>query len=293
MKKALIIGIDSTIGSFLCNELVAANWLVFGTTRRREYVNKQNGIIYLDLSKTTSFSFEPEVDVVFLCASMTSIKDCRNNPAQCELININAQIQLTEYFSRKRTFIVFLSTSAVFNGRKKSYEINDVTCPTTVYGTSKAIAESKISKISNNVAIVRLSKVLTPTYPLFIKWIEQLKSNIPVEPFYDLYLCPIFVGTVVSCLRQIAEKKPGGIMHLSGDEDISYEKAAEYLANLLGADHSLIQPKSAASAAIPLEETPRYTKLNMFESRKLLNIPNTSLSATFNNLYNIGAAFQR
>lgn len=55
MKKALIIGVDSTIGTFLHNELLVAGWQVFGTTRRKGRVQEQ--IVYLDLLHCVDFNF--------------------------------------------------------------------------------------------------------------------------------------------------------------------------------------------------------------------------------------------
>lgn len=198
---------------------------------------------------------------------------------------MDAQVKLAEHFFNKGTHIVFLSTNAVFNGKKPVYEINNETCPVTVYGESKAVAEKQLSNISKNIAIVRLTKVFTPSHPLIRQWINELKNNRIIEPFYDHYVCPISIKIVTSCLREIAEKKLGGVMHLSGDCDVSYQTVAEYLANSMGVSSSLIKPKSALDSGILRTEAPRYTSLNTIESNKLFNILDTSLSTTLNNLY--------
>lgn len=283
MKSALIIGIDSTIGCALQNELHANGWYVFGTSRRKEYVRKN--VFYLDLANLKELRFEPQVDVVFLCASITRLSSCRDNPEFCRKVNVNAQVQISDHFLSKGACIVFLSTSAVFNGERPAYKVCDETSPITTYGESKAIAEKALLEMSTDMTIVRLTKVLTPEYPLIRQWITSMAQGSVIEPFYDLYVCPISINIVISCLRKIAEKKLLGIIHLSGKQDVSYDVMAQNLSRALGRCHSLIKSKSAIESGVIATEAPLYTSLNMSESRRLFDIPETSLDATLNDLY--------
>ncbi|OGV29521.1 MAG: hypothetical protein A3E88_00295 [Legionellales bacterium RIFCSPHIGHO2_12_FULL_35_11] len=285
MKQALIIGIDSTIGGLLNTELSVAGWCVYGTSRSRGSIN--NKIFYLDLLNVDDFSMELDIDVVFLCASLTRLSTCREYRELCQKINIDAQLQLSKYFLSRGIHVVFLSTSAVFSGEKPCYRISDATSPITVYGESKAIAEKKLLNLSENISVVRLTKVLTPTYPLICKWIDVLSGDKCIEPFYDLYVCPISIRMVTSCLKEIAEKKITGIIHLSGDKDISYLIIAEHLVRYLKSNSALINPRSALESGIDISEAPLYTSLDMTESRRLFVLPDTKLSTVLSSLYGI------
>jgi dTDP-4-dehydrorhamnose reductase len=314
-KKALIIGIDSTLGTALQEELLIAGWDVFGSTRRKEKLGSQNSclhpaacprdparshnahsnlnnqqtsstqnIFFLDLADLSDFHFSTKVDVVFLCASITKITSCRDDPS-CHRINVDAQVELAKYFINQGVHVIFLSSSAVFDGKKTGYTIKDATCPVTAYGESKAIAEQKLLELANNVSIVRLSKVLTPNYPLIMKWLEELKAGRSIEPFNDLYLSPVAIKIVTMCLREIADGMLFGIIHLSGEEDVSYSFIAQCLADLIKAKPTLIRPKSVLSANGFASETLRYTSLDMTETMRLLALPSLSAAATLSYLY--------
>ncbi len=283
MKSALIIGIDSTIGCSLQNNLVATGWQVFGTSRRKEYLQKN--ISYLDLSDVNGFRFNHPLDVVFFCASITKISSCRENSEFCRTINIDAQVQLADYFLSQSVHIVFLSTSAVFNGERPGYKVSDATCPITTYGESKAMAEKILLGMSGDITIVRLTKVLTSNYPLIHQWINLINAGKVIEPFHDLYVCPISINIVVSCLKTIVENKLFGIIHLSGAVDVSYEVMAQTLFRYLGGNPSLIKSKSALESGVIVAEAPLYSSLDMTESRRLFMKPDTSLDRTLNNLF--------
>lgn len=280
MKRALIIGIDSSIGSALQTELLNSGCEVFGTTRRTSGLSQN--VSYLDLSNLFEFRFEPSVDTVFLCASITKVATCRSAPELCQTINVDAQVQLTEYFLAKGAHVIFLSTNAVFNGEKPAYGISDQTCPITTYGESKATAEKKLLSLSNDLCIVRLTKVLTPDYPLICHWINELKHGRVIEPFHDLYISPISINIVTLCLREVMEKKLRGLIHLSGNSVVSYQCVATYLADMLGVSHSLIQSKSALLTGL---DAPPYASLDMNEMKALFKCPVLSFPAVLNHVF--------
>lgn len=282
-KNALIIGIDSTIGGALEKNLLASDWDVYGTTRRKESVTDR--ISYLDLAKLNAFRYTVPVDAVFLCAGVTKLANCRREPDYAKRINQDAPVRLADYFLNQSIPVIFLSTSAVFNGEKAAYQINDPTSATTLYGKYKAQAEKKMIALSDGIAIVRLTKILTPDYPLIIQWLQAWAKKEVVEPFYDLKLCPISIHTVTHCLKQIVEKKLSGIIHLSGEQDISYHALAERLAYNMGVGLQFIRPKSALTSLVKKEDAPLYTSLDMFESNKKLMIPDTSLDTILTHLY--------
>lgn len=282
-KRVLIVGIDSTIGAALSKELSNHDWEVLGTTRKKERVTDK--VFYLDLLSTQEFNFLLPVDAVFLCASVTKMTSCRENAIYAEQINQTAQTSLAKYFINKSIQVIFLSTSAVFDGRKPAYKVTDKKNPLTPYGKFKANVEDDLISYSEYCSIVRLTKVLTPYYPLLLGWIANLRKGYPVEPFKDLYVCPISINVVVECLRIIVEKELFGIMHISGEKDVTYQNIAEYLEIMMGLDKSLITPASAFASGVNIEEAPLYTSLDMSRSKKLFKIPNVSLQATLNNLY--------
>lgn len=282
-KTALIIGIDSAIARELEKSLLNSGWTVWGTTRRKE--NKSERLLHFDLADFDTFDFSFPVDVLFLCASVTSMLSCRQFPDYAQKVNLEAQIHLAEHYSQMATHIVFLSTSAVFSGLKPAYQVDDLTCPTTLYGFYKAEVEKRLLSMASHVSIIRLTKVLSLHYPLITGWIQLLTQGLEIEPFNDLRLCPISIEIVVKLLKEIVERRIFGIIHISGEKDITYQQVAERLVEMMGLDCRLIKPKSAFFSSVIKEEAPLYTSLDMTQSKKLFAIPDTSLVATLNSLY--------
>ncbi|MDP3561066.1 MAG: sugar nucleotide-binding protein [Legionellaceae bacterium] len=283
MKNALIIGIDSTIGNALRQELTTAGWAVFGTTRQKHQM--QENIFYLDLEHVDAFHIELPLDVVFLCASVTKIATCRANPEYSQLINRDAQIALAQYFLNKSIHVIFLSTVAVFDGQKPAYRIDDIPNPTTIYGEHKAAAEQAIMEMSGKCSIVRLSKVLTTDYPLIMNWLDALKQERLIEPFHDLQLCPISINVVTYCLKEIARRSLFGIIHLSGEQDVTYLDVAIYLADAMNIGRNLIKSKSILEVGMMPNEVLLHTSLDYSESTKLFGNKACSLSDTLNEMY--------
>lgn len=283
MNTALIVGIDSVIGKRLEHVLNLNGWTVFGTSRRA--CAEKSNVFYLDLANIAKFRFDLPIDVVFLCASITKITLCKDNNHHAKLINVDAQIQLAEYFSNKNTHIVYLSSNAVFNGQKPWYKTTDPLCPTTSYGEYKALVEKALLQMNGKVTIVRLTKVLTPNYPLVVQWTKNLRNNKIIEPFYNLFLSPISINTVSQCLKEIGDKHLSGIIHLSGESDVSYVEFAEYLTELINLKKGLIKGIAMLDSNNENDQTPLYTSLDMTESKQLFTNLDTSFATTMNGLY--------
>lgn len=284
MPNALIVGIDSVIGQALQKELMHAGYTVFGTSRRKENLNAR--VMQLDLLHASNFSSTQPMDVVYLCAGVTKISSCRDDAVDARVSNVNAQVQLANYFLNQNTHVIFLSSSSVFSGEKQRYRITDTPCPITAHGEYKVEAEKALLGLSHEISIVRLTKVLTPDYPLIIEWLTALKHNEAIQPFHNLYLSPVPIETVAEYLRKVAEKKVYGITHLSGVEDISYLDMARYLANLIAVDDGLIVPASVASLAESLGGLSTYASLDMTESIHVFDEPpDLSFGTTMQKLY--------
>lgn len=202
--RALIIGIDSTIGSQLNKILCQEKWLVYGTSRQ---IIRNDKIFYLDLINASTFQFNEIVDVVYICAAMTGISSCQDKPLDSYHINVEAPIILAKYFINKGIHVIYLSSNAVFNGLKPKYKTTDATCPNTVYGKHKEQTEKALLKFQDLVTIVRFTKILTPNYSLILNWIDAIQNSKSITVFPNVFLSPIAIDIACDFLKIIAEKK--------------------------------------------------------------------------------------
>ena len=155
---------------------------------------------------------------------------------------------------------MFLSTNAVFDGRKPLAAVDDPVNPKTEYGRQKAEAEKQLLGLGGGVAVIRLGKVIYPDMPLFQSWITDLKAGRIIRPFRDLVFAPLSLAAAAIFLIKIARGKTGGIFQLSGPEDITYAEAAAWLSETMGAHEALVQPTESWNLT-RLVHVPNHTTL--------------------------------
>lgn len=258
--RAVVVGIDSVIGSALRAALVAGGAEVFGTTRRIEPA--AGNIQFLDLADNHLTVDLPRADTAFLCAAMTSLADCRTRPELACRVNFTGPASLAARLSERGTRVVLLSTNAVLDCLVPSMGADRPKAPTSVYGRTKAAAEDAILSPSIDGIVLRLTKVLTPDMPLLQRWIRSLRAGQPIEAIDDHRMAPLLIRHVVAALIAIAESGNPGLYQVSATHDVSYLDFGMRLADRLGAARSLVLQRSAAEMGIPEDEIMSYTSLD-------------------------------
>lgn len=283
--RSLIVGIDSGIARPLAQLLRADGWEVHGTSRRGTA-----GTIPLDLGHLPSRIELPTVEVAFLCAAMTRLADCRQDEGKSWAINVQAPTAIAESLVAAGTQVVLLSTNAVFDGTRPSPPTEATPpCPVNVYGRQKAEAERLILAMGG-AAVLRLTKVLTPTLPLFTNWIAALRAGQPVKAFTDLVMAPIALTDVTFALKRIAETRSTGVFQASATRDISYAEACCHLAGRLGAPASLVCKTSAVENGIPPGEVPPTTSLDSTRLSALVGKPPSDPMDVIDQVFSLSTA---
>jgi dTDP-4-dehydrorhamnose reductase len=159
-ENVLIIGVDSQIGIALKNYLTTKKITVFGTTRKKENTNLNT--YYFDLEKPDFEIFTNKISSVVFCAATTNIAECEKDPQKHQAINVTNTIKTIEKLAQNNSFVIYLSSNAVFDGKKAFYKNKDKTCPTTLYGKFKTEVEEYLTtELENNSCVLRLTKVIT------------------------------------------------------------------------------------------------------------------------------------
>ena len=281
-----VVGSDSLIGTALISELRNSGQRVTGTTRRQEKVDVSK--LYLDLSNNMAEWASPSpVSVAVLCAGETTMEMCERMPAFTARINVDSISVLAKNLVDQGAFVVYLSSNHVFDGTRSYRQADEPTSPVTEYGRQKAEAEDRIRKLGNRVAIVRLTKVLYPGFPLLHQWRNSLEQGKSIQPFSDMYMAPVPLDFVVTILRLISKRQLAGVIHVSGDRDISYKEVAFMGARILGADENLVNPVKSRDFIKNVEPAPRHTTLNTDYIKSTLDMKPPDIQET------IEIAFER
>jgi len=263
--RALIIGIDSNIGKALAVYLRSNGWNVLGTTRRLQH--SDNNTFYVDLEhEHTIYNITYEFDAIYSCAAITNMDFCEQHPEISKRVNLDSQITLAQHCINKTKSYIFLSTAGVFDGSMPMRNTNDIPTPKCNYGYHKALTEQFLLGLSNNVTIVRTTKVLSADNKLINSWIDALSNNIYIEPFDDMTLAPVPIDMLVLLLTQIATNRSKPIVHISGKSDFLYSDLASLIAGRLGKPTSLIRSKSYLHAGLTSNTVFPYSSLDMSET---------------------------
>lgn len=257
--RAIIIGIDGAIGSALGAAIRNAGGTVHGTSRRPDAAARGHQALDLAGPDAARASL-PDADVAFFCAAMVRFADCAANPRLARQVNVLAPAALARRLAQRGTRTVLLSTSAVYDGRAPRVPASEPPHPATEYGRLKAEAEGEFGALG--AAIVRLTKVLAPRQPIFVRFIEALARREAVAAFTDLGLAPVSLAETVRALLAVAADDAGGIYQVSAASDISYHDAARHVARRIGADPALVVAQRGAEAGLPPEQLTLFSSLD-------------------------------
>lgn len=226
--NVLIVGADSQIGSALKDHLIQKDIVVFGTTRKKETANEI--IYYLDLENPEFDALNEKFDSVVVCAATTSIAKCEEAPQKYKNINVTNTIKLIDKLAANGSFVIYLSSNAVFDGKKPFYKNTDKTCPVTLYGKFKnEVEEHLTNNLADRSCVLRLTKVITQNTPFIERWKSDSNNGLKIKTYVNKLLSPIHIDDVIETIQLLIQKKSKGIYHLGGDEEISYTEYAKLL----------------------------------------------------------------
>lgn len=260
-RTALVVGAHSLIGSAISDRLRNDNWFVSSTARpgRCEY-----GMLPLDLGGAEDeWPDLPVTDSCLIAAAVTSLPECRRNPEESRRVNVTGTVSLARRLLSRGTQVIFLSTNLVFDGSRAERQPDEAVSPVTMYGQQKAEAEAALARLDGEVAIIRLTKVLSPKALLMRQWREDLRNAISINPFHDKVLAPISIDWLADLIIKVMEGRAKGVLHASGNEDLTYAYVARSLACALDVEPSLVNPIPHADRDIPPEDAPPHTTLAM------------------------------
>lgn len=265
----LVIGADSMVGSALLRRIKRSRMPVIGTSRRPR---KNEDVLSLDLSGDLSnWSAPNRVQAAFLCAGVTRLKACSEQPLASKKVNVDGIVQIARRLRDKGAFVVYLSSNQVFDGSVACRKEWDTPCPTTEYGRQKAEAERRLRETGTVDAIVRLTKILGADTPLFLEWTAALRRNESIKAFSDMTFAPVPLSFVTSVLQLIGFMRLSGTFHVSGDRDVSYLEAAREGVRALGGDEDLVEESSGAGQMLG-DSVHRHTTLDMENLKTALGI---------------------
>lgn len=175
------------------------------------------------------------------------------------------------YLENKR--VIYISSDAVFDGRKGMYSERDLPSPHTLYGRNKLLCESIVRASIPNHCIVRTSYIYGHSLGLLDPRLAHaqllLQAGQVFERFDDMYKSPIEVSQLADAIIALGRISYCGVIHVAGERLSVYDFYRRAL-QTLGEDCQAIRP-----VRIPQGATEDYladTSLDVSLAQRLLHI---------------------
>lgn len=259
--KVLITGGSGVIGSMLTKYFVKNNYEVYYTylTNNLPYDNGHK----LDITKnkeSTKLITEINADVVIHTVALTNVDLCETNHQLAESINVIGTSNIVEACKITGSKIVFVSTSAVFNGEKKEYSENDSEFPISNYGLTKLKAEKIIRESDLSYLILRTDQ----PYCWIESWqhtnsvirvLETLRAGKIMKEVVDWYNTPTYVPDFVLATDQLLSKEATGVYHVTGPDYVNRYELSLLVADIFGLDKNKIEPITGKTLNLPAKRS--------------------------------------
>lgn len=211
-------------------------------------------------------------DVVIHSAAMTNVDACERDQATTRGLHVDATEELAEYCERRGAQLIYVSSDAVFNGRKTGpYLESDATAPLNLYGVTKLEGESRALACCRGLVLrTNIFGWRPMRHDSFGEWVlGTLRSGAPLTVFTDVLFTPIATALLARVIESCMDKDIAGLFHAGGSEAISkcefaYRVATAYDLPTVGIMPILVADKPLAA------ERPRNMALDSSRLSKRL-----------------------
>lgn len=254
--KVLIIGARGQLGKELSGMLDNSIALSHDALDLKNISNIENIL--------NKYSF----DTIINCAAMTNVDKCESDIGDAYYINGLSMKYITDFCKKNDKYLIHVSTDYVFNGTNGNYSETDIPYPVNYYGLSKLIGDNYANSYENSL-IIRTSGVYGSknNFPLYV--INNLINNKKVNAF-DNYYSPINAKVLGRSIYELLDKKPVGIMNISGTRLSRYEFALK-IAEKFDLDKKLIIKTDYKSTTFNAKR-PYDSSLNNDEAKNILKL---------------------
>ena len=182
-------------------------------------------------------------------AGVTSIAACEKDPEYTWLTNVIGIQRVVSALTQRGIGVTVASSSQVFSRFLQSPSVNSPRHPVCEYGRQKVALEDEIGTLPG-VQIVRFTKIMAPSNPLVLSWIDAARRGQPFSAFSNLTVAPVSLASAVSTILHIAvSEHQERTLHCSPVDELSYFDLAQYILGTLGLDPSIVQPRTVEECA--------------------------------------------
>jgi len=172
-----------------------------------------NKLDITDRAKVSEILNIVQPEAVIHLAAYTSVALAERDRDQCWKVNVEGTRNIAE-LSTDGTYLVYISTACVFDGKRGNYTEDDIPQPENFYGLTKLLGEMIVQQSRHKKwLIVRTN------------FVERAPWKYP-RAFKDRFGSYLYADEVAERVLELVKKGITGLIHVCGNERISmYEQA--------------------------------------------------------------------
>lgn len=187
---------------------------------------------------------------------MTNVDLCETSHEIANKVNIEGTRNIVDGCKEVNSKIIYISTSNIFDGKKKMFFENDNPNPINYYGFTKLVGEETVVNSGLPFLILRTDQPYSWTEnwqrKSFVMWVlEKLKMSEIVKIFVDWYSNPTFLDDFVKITNELIDRNKEGIYHVAGSDFINRYKWALKIAEMFDEDPKKIRPAKSEQSGLP------------------------------------------
>ena len=263
--RILVTGASGLLGLNMALE-ASQKHEVFGSVNKHEIRTTAFTVSQSDLTRPDAVKRlidESRPDWVINCAALANLEACEANPVLAQQLNIELPENLAGFVARGGARLVYISTDAVFDGKKGDYSEEDKPNPLSVYARTKLAGEQTVMATNPRAIVARVNLFgwsLTGKRSLAEWFINNLSEGNPLMGFTDVYFCPLLANDLAQLIFNMLEKGLQGLYHVFSSYCTSKYEFGVRLAKRFDLDPTLIKPTPVSQAGLV---APRSQNLSM------------------------------
>ncbi|HEY7342917.1 MAG TPA: SDR family oxidoreductase [Ktedonobacterales bacterium] len=273
MPRLLITGASGTLGSNLARMAQRQGWDVSGTyyTAPPLLSGQWHRLDVRDRDAVMSLIRQTRPDVIVHTAYIY-----RGEALWATTADGAAYVALAAQEAGVR--LVHISSDAVFDGTSNPYTEAARPNPITPYGAAKAAAETAVSAIAPQGAIVRTSLIISrePLDPQTRLVLDLAAGRHTGHLFTDQYRCPIGASDLAGAVLELAANDFAGVLNVAGADAITRYDLGCLIARAYQLDATQLAGATVATLTTP---TVADVRLDSSLARSLLKAPLRGISA--------------
>ena len=216
-----------------------------------------------NIENVNTFILDQNPDVVINCAAHTAVDLCETDIENAYKINAIGPRNLAIVCEKIGAKLVQVSTDYVFDGNgTRPYREDDITCPNSVYGTSKLMGENLVREFCSKYFIVRTAWLYGEGNNFVRTMLKLSETNSELNVVNDQIGSPTSTVDLAKAIIDLIHTEHYGIYHGTCEGQCSWYDFAKKIFEIKNIDIK-VNPVTSDEFKRPAPR-PKYSVLDNF-----------------------------